>query len=117
MGRRCRVYVRKSECEKEMGKRIEREKATVEVMIAMYCRGNGHESEGGLCRECAALAEYAKARLSRCHFGDSKPTCRRCRIHCYSGEMRGKIVEVMRWSGRRMVLRHPVMALRHLLGV
>ncbi|MDE6346088.1 MAG: nitrous oxide-stimulated promoter family protein [Muribaculaceae bacterium] len=99
-----------------MGKRIEREKRTVETMIRMYCRGHCHASDGDLCGECSELLAYAIARLSRCPHGDGKPTCRRCMIHCYRKDMRERIGTVMRWSGKRMIIRHPIAAVRHLLG-
>lgn len=96
----------------EMGKEIEREKRTVAVMIACYCRhkeGNRH-----LCEECKKLMNYAHTRLSHCPFGDSKTSCRNCSVHCYSPAMAERIKTVMRYSGPRMILCHPVMALRHL---
>jgi hypothetical protein len=59
--------------------------------------------------------EYATRRLERCVFGDTKPTCANCVVHCYSAEMREKIRGVMRWAGPRMLLRHPVLGITHLL--
>ena len=38
-----------------------------------------------------------------------------CRVHCYNREMREQIRRVMRFSGPRMLLHHPVMALRHVI--
>jgi len=99
-----------------MGKRIDREKATVGIMIRMYCHGHRHTPHGGLCRECRELLDYATVRLSACPHGECKPTCRRCAIHCYNKEMKRRIAAVMRWSGKRMMLYHPIAALRHLMG-
>ncbi len=95
--------------------RIEREKRVVEVMIRLYCRRCLHED--GLPEEYAGLLTYACARLDRCKFGEDKPTCRRCPIHCYAPSRRELMRRIMRWSGPRMMIYHPVMALRHLLGV
>ena len=39
----------------------------------------------------------------------------RCPVHCYRPGMREAVREVMRYAGPRMVVRHPVLALRHLL--
>ena len=50
-----------------------------------------------------------------CPFGEGKTTCARCPVHCYRKDMREKIRQVMRYSGPRMVYRHPVMAARHLM--
>lgn len=94
------------------GPRIRREKRTVAAMVGMYCRGL-HGTHGELCGECAELLAYAHARLDQCRFGEGKTTCGRCTVHCYRPEMRERIRAVMRWSGPRMLLRHPVMAVQH----
>jgi len=36
-------------------------------------------------------------------------------VHCYKPEMRERIRGVMRFAGPRMALRHPLLAVRHLL--
>ena len=94
-------------------KRIEREKQTVTAMISLYCQGI-HGADG-LCRECAELEEYSLKRLMKCPFEAAKPTCVKCTAHCYQPAMREKIRQVMRYSGPRMVYRHPLMALAHLI--
>ena len=81
-------------------------------MVRMYCRYH-HSAE--LCDECAALLVYARRRLERCVFGDAKPTCANCVVHCYNAGMRERVRVVMRWAGPRMLLRHPILAIRHLL--
>lgn len=93
-------------------KRIDEEKAVVEQMIRLYCRK--HEGNRVLCAGCEELLGYALARLSHCRFGNDKPTCKQCPIHCYRPEMKERIRAVMRWSGPRMILYHPVAALKHL---
>ena len=45
---------------------------------------------------------------------DVKSFCSACPVHCYSHEMREKVREVMRWSGPRMLLYHPLMTLHHM---
>ncbi|HET9577685.1 MAG TPA: nitrous oxide-stimulated promoter family protein [Usitatibacter sp.] len=94
-------------------RRRRRELRTLEAMIAMYCRH--HHGGGGLCAECAALGEYARRRLERCVFGDAKPTCANCVVHCYKPDMRERVRVMMRWSGPRMIFRHPVLAIVHKL--
>lgn len=90
-----------------------RELKTLETMIGMYCRR--HHGAGALCGECADLAEYARRRLERCIFGDAKPTCANCIVHCYKAEMRERVREIMRWAGPRMPLRHPVLGILHIV--
>lgn len=106
-----------------MARSIEQEKRTVEQMIHIYCRGRHRggsdlcsDGSSGLCPNCQALLDYAHLRLSRCRFADDKPTCKRCPVHCYRPEMREQIREVMRYAGPRMLLYHPIAAIRHLLS-
>jgi hypothetical protein len=91
-----------------------REQKTIEAMVRMYCRRH-HHGMGGLCSGCGELLEYATRRLERCVFGDAKPTCANCVVHCYSADRREQIRVVMRWAGPRMLLRHPILGIRHLL--
>lgn len=87
-------------------------------MIAMYCRdhhGDAVRDAAGLCPECAALRLYARQRLERCRYGAAKPTCLSCPTHCYRRDLRECVREVMRYSGPRMLTRHPILAVRHLL--
>ena len=91
----------------------EREKETVSLMIAIYCRKNHGGKE--LCPDCAALEAYARQRSDKCPFMETKTFCSNCKVHCYKKDMREKIREVMRFSGPRMIFHHPVMAIRHLI--
>ena len=93
--------------------RRRRELKTIEVMVKQYCQH--HHGQKELCSECSELLEYARRRLQRCVFGDAKPTCAKCVVHCYTAEMREKIRVVMRWAGPRMLLRHPILGISHLL--
>ena len=96
-----------------MRDRIAQEKATVELMIRLYCRRK--EGNPTLCPARSELLSYTLNRLDRCPFGPKKTTCRKCPVHCYSNEMRERIRTVMRWAGPRMLLYHPFAAIRHLI--
>ena len=91
-----------------------RELKTILAMTRLYCRAHHQPGPDKLCQECAALMEYATRRLERCVFGDAKPTCTNCTVHCYSAEKREQIRQVMKWSGPRMPLRHPILSLYHM---
>ena len=94
--------------------RRKRELKTVAAMIRIYCRN--HHPGGALpCPRCAGLLDYATRRLERCVFGDAKPTCAKCTVHCFSAEKREQVKVVMRWAGPRMLLHHPLLAILHLL--
>jgi hypothetical protein len=95
-----------------MKSKISREKKTIETMISIYCK-DIHKSEEMLCEDCKKLLEYAFMRLDICPFKDNKPACAKCTVHCYKDDMRKKIREVMKYSGPRMVLRHPVLTILH----
>ncbi len=97
-----------------MGSKIEKEKQVVEQMIRLYCKHK--EGNAELCDSCKSLLEYAHARLSHCRFGDDKPTCKKCPVHCYKPEMRDRIRNVMKWSGPRMMFYHPITAIKHLIA-
>jgi hypothetical protein len=96
------------------GKRIKREKVTIEKMLGIYCRYN-HQSQGQLCPDCQDLLAYASKRLDYCKFGEDKTTCGKCPIHCYKPDMRQKAIEIMRFSGPRMLKYHPILAVLHLV--
>ncbi|MDP1853196.1 MAG: nitrous oxide-stimulated promoter family protein [Candidatus Omnitrophota bacterium] len=92
---------------------IAREKKTVAFMIKLYCK-NKHQKRG-LCADCVQLANYAESRLDKCILGRNKPKCADCHIHCYAAPMRDKIRDVMRFSGPRMAIRHPLLSMWHLM--
>lgn len=92
----------------------EREKKMVSLMIRLYCNKK-HHTKGALCEECQELDEYARMRSDKCPFMETKTFCSNCKVHCYQPDMREKIREVMRFSGPRMLLHHPVAAIRHVI--
>lgn len=96
------------------GPRIQRERRTVAAMIRLFCRRK-HGRREALCESCQAIHDYALARLERCPFQERKPTCAKCRVHCYREPMRTQIRHIMRFAGPRMLLRHPVLAIGHLV--
>ncbi len=92
------------------------------LFIEMYCSANhqNRESEKApitaagwedvmrrppvLCPQCARLLQHAWVKRATCPF-DPKPACKHCPSHCYHPTYRQQIREVMRESGRRIVLR------------
>ncbi|MFX1513082.1 MAG: nitrous oxide-stimulated promoter family protein [Promethearchaeota archaeon] len=94
--------------------RMRRERKTVKTMIETYCKVK-HENQENSCSECNELLKYAFQRIDKCRYQEKKPTCANCSIHCYKPSMRIKIREVMRYSGPRMLWRHPIMTFWHIL--
>jgi hypothetical protein len=97
----------------------ENEARLLREMAYLYCRSK-HSARGGLgkaaalCPDCAGLLDYALERTARCPFMETKTFCSACSVHCYSRERQEQIRELMRFSGSRLLLRHPVVCLRHI---
>jgi hypothetical protein len=95
-------------------RRLNREWKTMETMMKLYCRDQ-HGTTAALCAECQGLLNYANVRLDRCRFGEEKPTCAKCPVHCYQRDRREQVKVTMRYAGPHMLWEHPVMSLRHWL--
>lgn len=93
-------------------RRLAREWKTVTAMLQIYCRDQHGDN---LCPECQGLMNYVSLRLDRCRFGDEKPTCAKCPVHCYQRDRREQIKVVMRYAGPKMLWEHPWLSLWHLL--
>lgn len=90
-----------------------REKELLNEMIKLYCKKNHHSNE--LCPCCKEVFNYACNAINRCPFMATKTFCSSCKSHCYKPEMRQKIRQIMRFSGCRMLFRHPIILIRHIL--
>ncbi|MCX6246388.1 MAG: nitrous oxide-stimulated promoter family protein [Bacteroidetes bacterium] len=89
------------------------EKKTLTAMIKIYCESvHGRKA---LCDDCRNLQDYALQRIERCVYGNDKPACKNCPVHCYKPKRKEEIRNVMRFSGPKMVYRHPVLAVTHLI--
>lgn len=97
--------------------RLDRERLTIARMVEIYCRGHhDHDATAAvLCSSCDEFMDYAERRLDKCPYGIQKPTCANCPIHCYKPARREQVKEIMRYAGPRMLLRHPLLAIRHKL--
>jgi hypothetical protein len=67
-----------------------------------------------LCTACRKLLTHAFVKRTRCPL-EPKPACKKCPTHCYAPAYRAQIREVMKYSGRRLVLRGRLDYLYHLL--
>ena len=83
--------------------KVDKELQTLARFIEVYCHHH-HERTEGLCEACDGLLAYARSRLEKCPF-DPKPKCKDCKVHCYRGDYRARIREVMRFSGMHFVKR------------
>lgn len=94
--------------------RMLRETKTIDCMFDIYCQDTHHRTTG-LCDSCQVLKDYAHLRLEKCPYQEKKATCAHCPTHCYKKSMRESIREVMRYAGPRMLFKHPLLAILHLL--
>jgi len=92
------------------GPKINFEKKTLKAMIDLYYKKHPEQNF-----EKEDTLNYAMDRLSFCRFGEEKPTCKVCPIHCYKKSYKERMQIIMRYAGPRMLFYHPVMSIEHLL--
>ncbi|HMB38087.1 MAG TPA: nitrous oxide-stimulated promoter family protein [Wenzhouxiangellaceae bacterium] len=93
--------------------RLRREFKTMRRMVEIHCRD--HHGTARPCPDCEDFLAYAEQRLEKCPYGEAKPTCAKCPVHCYRKQRREQARGIMQYSGPRMMLRHPWLALMHIL--
>lgn len=91
------------------------EKNVVKKMMKIYCEKHHHLKEQELCQSCEKLWVYAERKTDACPWGEKKTFCNQCRGHCYDMSKRYQMKKIMRYSGPRMLLRHPLLALLHMI--
>jgi len=67
-----------------------------------------------LCAPCSKLLAHAFVKRSHCPHSP-KPACKDCPSHCYHPDYRAQIRQVMKYSGRRLVMSGRLDYLLHLL--
>jgi hypothetical protein len=92
--------------------RLKRELRTMGAMVSIWCADHHHGGDV-LCRGCRSFLDYAERRLEKCPYGEDKPTCAKCPVHCYKRAQRELAREIMRYAGPRMVWSHPWLSLLH----
>jgi len=68
-----------------------------------------------LCCDCSRLLEHGIAKLSLCPY-DPRPSCRKCKTHCYALGYREKVRQVMRFSGTYLIKHGRLDLLLHYLA-
>ncbi|MFA6923828.1 MAG: nitrous oxide-stimulated promoter family protein [Bacteroidales bacterium] len=94
-------------------KSIRDEIATIKAMVLIYCKKK-HKKNIDDCEECKELIEYAINKIQKCPH-EVKPKCNNCKIHCYKNEMREKTKLIMRYSGKKIIYKHPILAIKHFM--
>ena len=91
---------------------MENERKTLTAMRQLYC--HDHHAGGTSHARNAATLQSMPIAARGLPFSNGQATCGHCRIHCYRAEARAAIQEIMRYSGPRMLWRHPLLAIRHM---
>lgn len=94
--------------------RLKKEHQTLVKMTGIYCKDHHGLSGGELCESCSKLMGYSEQRLAKCPYGQAKPTCANCPIHCYKPQQREHVRDVMRYAGPRLIKHHPWDAIVHI---
>ncbi|MEH6465464.1 MAG: nitrous oxide-stimulated promoter family protein [Shewanella psychromarinicola] len=90
---------------------------TIQAMVEIYCKAHHPlKPSQGVCQQCSEFLSYANTRLDRCPYGQDKPTCNKCPVHCYKPHMKQRAREIMMFSGPKMLLPHPILAIKHLIA-
>lgn len=98
-------------------KKRQGEKRTMTTMAKLYCSGKKHPAgDTGLCPQCAALLNYAHNRTDHCPRMAEKTFCSKCPMPCYEPARREEIRAMMRYAAPRLLLHHPIPAMRHMLA-
>ena len=92
---------------------LKREATMLKSMVKDYCKR--HHGGDTLCEDCREFLVYALTRLACCPFGEQKPTCLKCKIHCSRAEDKEQAHQIMRADGPSMPLKHTLLTIVHLL--
>jgi hypothetical protein len=111
---------------------LDRDLKTLALFIRVYCRKKHAEEVKSviqvrdydieelagerivLCSHCAKLLQHAFYKRSHCPM-EPKPACKHCPSHCYHPTYRAQIRQVMKFSGRHLLLSGRLDYLFHLL--
>lgn len=96
-------------------RRLSREYKTMVRMVSIFCADHHGGKRSTVCHDCQEFLEYAAKRLEKCPYGEDKPSCANCPVHCYKSAQREHARRIMRYSGPRMSYRHPWLAVMHML--
>lgn len=93
--------------------KISRKKSIVSLMIKLYCKKH-HNAPNPPCDSCDELIDYSHQKIEKCPNIEANTACSNCKIKCYNQSRQEEIKKVMRYSGPRMILYHPIAAIKHL---
>ncbi len=97
-----------------MSTQIEQKIKLVEKMMSLYCkRHHPWRNSHHLCDECQDLLKYSAQRSRNCK--NQKGFCAHCPTPCYAPEKRAEMGKIMKFSGPRIGLYHPIWVTKHII--
>ena len=103
-------------------KKRENEKRVMFYMINLYCKHHHKDYQKiccktfgskPLCKECEEIYNYSIERTDNCKFIKTKTFCSACQKQCYKRNIKNKVKQIMSFSGKIMLIYHPIIALSH----
>ena len=94
---------------------IPNEKKHIKKSFLIYCHKNHGTENDTLCPKCTALLASVMVKMNRCQYGVTKPICDRCEKSCLGAVQTKEFLKIMKSSGKFMLFRHPIMAIKHKL--
>ncbi len=85
---------------------------TITLMTGIYCQTHHQDLN---CTGCQSLISHAEKKLDRCVYGQDKPACKDCPIHCYKPIYREQTKVIMKYAGPKMLFKHPILTIIHLM--
>ena len=100
----------------EIKNNIPKEKANIKKTFAVYCHKEHGTAGEKLCPKCTALLATVLMKMNRCPYGITKPICDRCESPCFSKSQNIEFRKIMTANQKSMLLRHPIMTIKHKLA-
>ena len=97
----------------EMKQMLPKEKKNIKTSFAVYCNANHETKDGKLCPKCTALLTNVLLKIGHCKYGVTKPLCDHCDEKCFGEAQNKSFMEIMDGSRTGMLVRHPMMTVRH----
>ncbi len=111
-------FRKKDETDKpaEYKNNVPKEKDNIKKSFAVYCNGHHGTKDGKLCAKCTALLMTVMTKMTRCRYGVTKPVCDRCDDMCFGEANNKRFLEIMEGAQKGMLVKHPVMTVKHKLN-
>lgn len=106
-------FRKKKDTAAEMKENRVKEKENIKTSFAVYCNAHHDTKDGKLCPKCTALLTTVLLKIGRCRYGVTKPLCDHCDDQCFGDAANKSFIEIMDGSRKGMLVRHPIMTVRH----